>query len=176
MNTRNKSNLDVRSFIGTSTSSSKHPLELTTFSLTEVIHEVLQSVPQSYLSAKILSAELVVIRSDRTLISSALLECFNELCGVYDLKSRQGLLGLKIYGKPSMGILEIECSDMDLAKLSIKTGKSALALTGHAEPDFGFVIAQNKLARVKAQMNIYHNRTGGSKLVFEIPKVRGEAS
>lgn len=151
-------------------------ITLSTFPLTDLVYEVLRSLNGSYLQIKVMEAELVVLRSDRELIGQALTQCLNELTTYTNEKGTNVLFGIRIYGKPGMGYIDIECPGLDLTDLSVRTGKSALSLTGHVEPAFGFVIAQAALARVKSSYYINHNRNGGSNLVFEIPKVRGEAS
>lgn len=149
---------------------------LSTFPLTELVYEVIGSIPGSYLQLKLMDAELVVIRSDRNLLLKAIQYCFEELTNLTYRQGKRVLIGLRIYGRNGVGYLEMDCPDLDLTSLSLRTGKNALTLTGHPEPEFGFIVAQIALSKIKASYDILHNRNGGSKLVFEIPKVRGEAS
>ena len=151
-------------------------IKLSTFPLTDLVYEVLRSLNGSYLQIKVMEAELVVLRSDRELIGQALTQCLNELITYSSEKGTNILFGIRIYGKPGLGYIDIECPGLDLSGLSVRTGKSALSLTGHVEPAFGFLIAQAALAKVKSTYHINYHRNGGSNLVFEIPKVRGEAS
>jgi hypothetical protein len=149
---------------------------LSTFPLTELVYEVIGSIPGSYLQVKLMEAELVVIRSDRNLLLKAFHHCLEDLTNLTYRQGKRVLIGLRIYGRDGVGYLEMDCPDLDLTSLSLRTGKNALTLSGHAEPEFGFIVAQIALSKVKASYNILHNRLGGSKLVFEIPKVRGAAS
>ena len=151
-------------------------VKLSTFSLTELVYEAIRNVPGSYLQMKIMEAELVVIRSDRSLVIKAVEHCLQHLLQFSLEQGGPAMMGLRIHGSHGVGFIEVECHDLDLTSLSLRTGRNALVLSGHAEPDFGFVLADMALKKVKGSFNIYHNRTGGAKLLLEIPKVRGEAS
>lgn len=151
-------------------------IQLSTFPLTELVYEVIRSIPGSYLQVQVREAELVVLRSDRELLLKAIQHCLEDLTNITYRQGKRVLISLRIYGRNSVGYLEMDCPNLDLTSLSLSTGKNAMALTGHAEPEFGFIVAQLALKKIKASLYILHNRTGGSRLLFEIPKVRGEAS
>lgn len=116
----------------------------------------------------------MVLRSDRSLLQKAIHHCLECLTNITYRRGKRVLIGLRIYGKNSVGYLEMNCPDLDLTSLSLSNGKNAMSLTGHAEPEFGFVVAQMALKKIKASFDILNNRRGGNKLIFEIPKVRGE--
>ncbi len=149
---------------------------LSTFSLTELVYEVLSHIKDAYLRVNLVEAELVVLRSDKKLLSLALLHSLNELLRYSSKQGIKALINIQVKRQKGMGYLELDCPEIDLTDLSIRTGKNALTLTGNNEASFEFVIARTALAKVKASMRINHNRKGGSSVVFEIPKVRGEAS
>ena len=155
--------------------SSDKSIALSTFALTEMVYDTLRAIPQSYLNYQVREAELVVLRSDRNLLQTALTQCLRELEIFSQKQAGAALFLIGISGGKSKGFIEISCPELDLTELSIRSGKNALNLTGR-EPAFGFVMAQMALNKVKAELNILINRAGGSRIVFEIPKVRGMAS
>lgn len=151
-------------------------ISLSTFSLTDLVNEVLGTINGSYLRIQVMEAEMVVTRSDRELLIQALSQCLNELISYSGDIGHYTIMTIRIYKRSGIGYIEVECPDLDLGELSLRTGKNALTLTGHVEPAFGFLVAQAVLAKVKSLLHINHNRRGGSTMVFEIPKVRGQAS
>lgn len=152
------------------------PVELSTFSLSELVYEVLAESAAGYLTIRIQESHLVVIRSDKELIRKALRAMITEMLDFAASTGSDTSIGLRILGKKSVGYVAIDCPDLDLTALSLRSGRNAMILTGKVEPAFGFVIAEQALSRVKASYNIFQNRNGGSSLLIEIPKVRGVPS
>ena len=166
----------VTSLSGRNKETQRKTVELSTFSLSELVYEVLAEYTAGYLTIRVQESELVVIRSDKELIRKALGAIFGEMLEFAAATGSGSSVGIRILGKKSVGYLAIDCPGLDLTALSLRTGRNAMILTGKVEPAFGFVIADQVLSRVKASFNIYQNRTGGSSLLIEIPKVRGNPS